>query len=127
MRALALGVRAIALASGPGGTLERAAGQAGSPEVVPQADGSLPARNAIMLGSATSGETWGIGEAGSESNPNWAIVHYTPRAGWSVEALLHAQGHPLSGFAPAQSSPAPGEITAARTGAPPGTGTDVRA
>ena len=66
MLALALGVPAIALASGPGGTLERAAGQAGSPEVVPQADGSLPARNAIMLGSATSGETWGIGEAGSE-------------------------------------------------------------
>jgi hypothetical protein len=114
--AFALGVSALVLLSGPGGTLQHASGQAGEPESVAQTDASLPAHSVIMMGSSANGETWGIGEVGSESQSTWTILHYVEGQGWAL-APMHAYSAPgapvqsLSGFAPDE-SPLTGQVTA---------------
>jgi len=102
-----LGVLTLALSGNlPGGAGTRAAAQPASVETTPQTDASVPARNVTMLGSSPAeapGETWGIGQVGSQSHPSWTIVRYSTAEGWSIApSPLDAAGQPLSGFEPAR-------------------------
>jgi hypothetical protein len=124
LAALAIMAGALALilagvTSGLGGT-PRAVGQTSSVEVTPQTDAAVPAHEVVMLGASTkevSGETWGIGKIGAQSQSTWAIVRYTPEAGWTLApSLLDGAGNPLSGFSPAEGDLA-GSLTAYGSGA----------
>jgi hypothetical protein len=111
--AIVCGACVLAILGAAGGDVQRAAGQAGGgEEVTPQTDASVPARNVIMIGSTSAGETWGIGQLGSESQPTTSMVRYTEGAGWApAPTLLDAAGQSLAGFAP-DASPLTGEMTA---------------
>jgi hypothetical protein len=116
--ALALG---LALAGGLGGSAggTRAAAQAGG-GVTAVTDASIPAHNATMIGSASDGETWGVGETGRDLQTHeelWGIVHYRPGAGWSQEGWLQAGGQTASASFGAPKSPLVGEITPSGAGA----------
>jgi hypothetical protein len=103
---------ALALSGLPGsGGGSRAAAQSGG-EVIPQSDGSVPARKVVMFGSSpreSPGETWGVGEVGHEQ---WGIVHYGEGAGWTRVQWLGANGAPpAEGFLKMPKSPLSGEVT----------------
>ena len=95
--ALALALTLVGLLPGPAVT-STAAGQAGSGEVTPQTDASVPAHNVTMIGSSPAegpAETWGMGQYGGAS----VLVRYQPASGWSLgPGLLDSAGQPLSGF-----------------------------
>lgn len=102
-----------------GGT-QRAVGQTSPVEVTPQTDAAVPAHEVVMLGTSTkevSGETWGIGKIGAQSQSSWAIVHYTPEEGWTLApSPLDGAGNPLSGFSPVEDNLA-GSLTPYGSGA----------
>ncbi len=85
--ALAVVLALTGVLPGPGAT-SRAAAQPGSGETVAQTDDSVPARERDMIGSSPAeapGETWGIGEVGSDRTRIPAgIVRYTTAGGWSL-------------------------------------------
>ncbi len=127
-RRAAAGLAVIACASvlvvtgaDPGLTgTSRALGQSPAPEVRAQTDGAVPAHEVLMLGSSPTeiaGETWGIGNVGSQSQAKSAIVRYTPETGWTLTPPVRdSEGNALSGFQPADSN-FPGSIAPDGAGA----------
>jgi hypothetical protein len=124
---IALGVAVLVLLGGSGVTVQRAVGQETEKEVVPQTDASLPVHDVIMMGSSFNGETWGVGQLGSESQSTWTIAHYVAGQGWSLTGMrtyaAGGSGQPLSGFAP-DMSPLTGQVTSTGVGALLGTVTE---
>ncbi len=90
----------LSAAGVPSGSLPRASGLTGAPEVVAQTDDSLPAREVTMFGAApleSADEVFGIGEYRRESS----VVHYTPGSGWVLgPALLELGRRSAEGFSP---------------------------
>lgn len=120
--ACASGALSVVLLAGPGGATPRAGAQSGG-GASDQTDASIPARNVIMLGSSpreSAGETWGIGQVGSNNNPTFTIVRYAEGAGWSTQQMLDSQGQPLAQFKP-DDTPLAGSITPGGSGALLGT------
>ncbi len=97
-----------------------AAGQGGvegEPSV--QTDASVPARGVYLMGSSPlegGNETWGIGQVGPPTSPEWAIVRFTSESGWSVApGPLDAKGQPLHEFKPDENKLA-GQLTPSGAG-----------
>jgi hypothetical protein len=124
-----VGTALLVALPGPAATPAVAVQAAGSDELTPQTDASLPARNVTMIGSSPGeapGETWGIGRYNGVS----VLVRYSDGSGWSLApGLLDSSGHPLSGFKLAQPeasrypnpSPLAGQMTVNGDGALLGT------
>ena len=108
------------LVFGLGGKYASRAAASGAGEPTAQTDDSVPARGVTMLGASPAeapGETWGIGQVGSQGAPTYAVVRYSSDGGWTLApGLLDNAGQPLSAFQPAP-GPLPGEMTSTGDGA----------